>query len=54
MEREDRRILLLEVRAALKNKATADVELAELLSRLPTDSDKACGLRAKIRDRLGE
>ena len=53
MEREDRRVLFLEVRAALKSKATADVELADFLNRLPTDSDKACGLRAKIRDRIG-
>ncbi len=54
MEREERNALFLEVRAALKNKATADVELADFLNRLPTDSDKAYGLRAKIRDRLGK
>lgn len=53
MEREDRRILFLEVRAALKSKATSDSELVDLLNRLPRDSDKACGLRAKIRDRIG-
>ena len=54
MEREDRNVLFLEVRAALKNKSTGDAELMILFDRLPTDSDKACGLRAKIRDRLGK
>jgi len=53
MECQDRRILFLEVRSALRNKSAGDAELMAFLDRLPTDSDKACGLRAKIRDRIG-
>lgn len=51
MERNDRSVLFRMVRLALKSER-ADAELLILLDQMPSDSDKARGLRAKIRDRL--
>ena len=53
MERENRSVLFKEVRAALRSKESTTDDLIALLNQLPRDSDKAQGLRAKIRNRVG-
>ncbi len=52
MNRDERSSLFKETRLILRDKTVRVEALVALLSQLPSDSDKARGLRAKIHDRL--